>query len=71
MKSLTKPLQYFSLASVAGTCGMIRDTEKVMPGSHSVVHGVKIVHLKGKDAEFEFFVFWVFLHVSNDSNDLV
>ena len=44
------------------------DTEKVMPGSHSVVEVVKIAwkDKKGKDAEFEPFVFWIFLHDSND-----
>ena len=48
------------------------DTEKVMPGSDSFVQVVKIVQKdpKDKDLEFESFVFWVFLHDSNDSNDL-
>ena len=73
MKSLANPLQHFSLAIVAGTRGIIRGTEKVMPGSHSVVQVVKIVQKdpKDKDAEFESFLFWVFLHDFNDSKDLV
>ena len=44
-----------------------------MPGSQSVVQVVKIVQKdpKDKDAEFESFVFRVFLHDSNDSKDIV
>ena len=45
------------------------DTVKVMPGSHSVVQVVKIVQKdqKDKNAEFESYVFWIFMHNSNDS----
>ena len=61
MNSLTKTLQHLSLARVAGTHGVIRDTEKVMPGSRSIIHAVKIAQNdpKDKDSEFESFVFWM------------
>ena len=46
------------------------DTEKVKPGSHS--RSLRPCRkTQDKDAEFEPFVFWVFLHDSNDSKDLV
>ena len=73
MKSLTKPLQHFSLARVAGTRGIIRDTEKVRPGSHEVVSVVKVVQKDLEDKRIKpwVFIFWVFLQDPNDPYDLV
>ena len=44
-----------------------------MPDSHKVVWVVKVVQKDPKDNEldFESFVFWVFLHDSNNSKDLL
>ena len=41
----------------------------IKPDSCQFVWVVKVVQKdqKGKDSEFEFFVYWVFLHDSNDS----
>ena len=58
MKSLTKPLQHLTFPELQVHVALSGHTEKVMPGSHSVVQVVQIVQKdpKDKDAEFESFV---------------
>ena len=60
MKSLIKkPFSILALPELQVHVVSSGDTEKVKPGSHSVVHVVNIMQKdpKDKDAEFESFVF--------------